>query len=105
MIRGEPVPVVDASLVLGTGDSFEPARFVVTRAGGRSVALAVTAVFGIRKLDATALHAAPPLLRDARPDLIDTMATLDRELLLVLRAGRLLPEPLRNSIESGAPGT
>lgn len=89
ILRGAPVPVVDARRLLGAPISSPPTRLVSLRIDGRSVALAVDEVLGVglpppgREL--------PPLLRDAQTDVIDTLGRLDSELLVVLRAARLVP--------------
>src|SRR5262245_32591885 len=54
MIRGEPVPVVDARRLLGVAGG-EATRFVVVRAAQRRVALAVDAVLDVRRIAAEAL--------------------------------------------------
>jgi purine-binding chemotaxis protein CheW len=94
-IRGEPVPVVDlGALVDGQAGASPaaPGRFVTVRAGDRRAALAVDAVEGFRPLADEALHALPPLLSGARESPIGRLAALDRDLLLVLDAARLVPE-------------
>lgn len=98
IIRGEPVPVVDLGRVL-SGERLEtPERLVTLRlSAGRSVALLVSAVLGIRQLDA--LDEAPPLLRDAAGGAIDALARLDAELLTVLRQGALVPDDLWEKID------
>jgi purine-binding chemotaxis protein CheW len=70
------------------------ARFITVRAGARTAALAVEAVLGIRTLADTDLAAVPPLLERARPQAVAALAAADRELLVVLRAAQLVPEPL-----------
>jgi purine-binding chemotaxis protein CheW len=91
IIRGQPVPVVDLGLLLGDGDGARTARFVALRVDDRYVALAVDAVIKVRELDAAALRDMPPLLKDGL-GAVETLGTLDAQLLLVLRAARLLPE-------------
>src|SRR5687768_15491190 len=91
IIRGAAVPVVDLGWVLAAEDS-HPTRFVTVNADGRRVALAVDAVVGVRAIPAGSLHALAPLLRDASSDAIAAIGTLDAELLLVLRSGRLVPD-------------
>lgn len=91
VIRGEPVPVVDAARLLGIPDS-PLGRFVTIRVGLRRIALAVTSVPGIRPVATSALRAWPPLLHDAAADVVETIGLLDAELLLVLRGAKLLPE-------------
>lgn len=91
MIRGAPVPVVDAARLLGEADS--PAgRWIALTVGSRQVALAVASVLGVRPLPVGARHALPPLLKDARRDLVAELGLLDDALLLVLQGGRLLSD-------------
>jgi purine-binding chemotaxis protein CheW len=91
VIRGEPVPVVQLADLLGAAGA-SPARFVVIRAGNHHVAVAVDAVIGIRQLDAGAVASVPPLLATAASEAVAALATLDSELLVVLRAARVLPD-------------
>ena len=90
IIRGAPMPVVDLGLV--TGGRSASGRFVTLRLGDRRAALAVDAVVGVRTVDARLLQTLPPLLRDAGAEVVDTVGVLDGELLVALRAGRLVPE-------------
>jgi purine-binding chemotaxis protein CheW len=92
VVRGTPVPVVDLEAVVGAGRARSIARFVALKLGQRSVALAVGAVVGMRELGEARMTEMPPLLREAETDVIDAIGVLDRELLLVLRASRLLPD-------------
>lgn len=89
VVRGEPIPVVDLACLLGETES-AIGRFVVVRAGERRVALAVQDVISIRALDATSLAAVPPLLQDARPELIAALGSADEKLLVVLKTARIL---------------
>ena len=91
MIRGAPVPVVDAARLLG--EAVPPAgRWIALTVGSRQVALAVASVLGVRPLPVGARHALPPLLKDARRDLVAELGLLDDALLLVLQGGRLLSD-------------
>jgi purine-binding chemotaxis protein CheW len=90
IVRGEPIPVVDAARLLGT-EVASPSRLVTLRAGTRRFALAVDAVLGVRALDPGSLAVLPPLL-DELGDVVTAIGTLDAQLLLVLRASRLVPE-------------
>jgi chemotaxis signal transduction protein len=54
--------------------------------------LHVEAVLGIRTLEPAQLAALPPLWQGADAPAVTALATLDRELLLVLEAARLLPD-------------
>jgi purine-binding chemotaxis protein CheW len=105
LIRGAPVPVVDAGALLGTSDDAQPARFVSVRAGQRRVALAVEEVLGVRELPAAALHGLPPLLHDASADVVSAVGTLDQEFLVVLQAARFVLESQWQILESGGRAT
>ena len=91
VIRGAVVPVIDVQSMLGNPQS-NPARFVTLRLDGRTVALAVDRVFGIRTLDDVAVHDLPPLLGDLDQEAFAAIGTLDSGLLLVLGGARLVPE-------------
>jgi purine-binding chemotaxis protein CheW len=90
IIRGVAVPVVDLAVLLGGSEP--PTRVILLRVGERLVALAVAELVGVRRLDADLLAATPPLLQLARAELIESIGVLDAQLVLVLRAARLLPE-------------
>jgi purine-binding chemotaxis protein CheW len=92
VIRGTPMPVVDAGRLLGAIAPRHPARFVTIKTRGRQVALAVDAVIGVRSLDGPLLEDLPPLLAEANAEVVSAIGTLDADLLLVLRSARLLPD-------------
>jgi len=92
VVRGAVVPVVDLGRLLGGRAA--RGRFVSLRLGGRHAVLAVDAVVGVRALDGWLLDELPPLLRHADGDLAAAVGVLDSELLVVLRAGRLVPEEI-----------
>jgi len=92
VIRGGPVPVVDLRRLMGVSPASPPARFVTLCVEGRLCAVAADEVAGIHELREEALGSLPPLLRDAGEALIDALAVLDRKLLLVLQAGRIIPQ-------------
>jgi purine-binding chemotaxis protein CheW len=98
-IRGAPVPVVDLASLLGRGSSANGARLVVARAGERRVALWVDAVVGISPHQPAQLDELPPLLAEIRAELVEKIGMLDSELLLVLRASRLLPPGALEGLE------
>jgi purine-binding chemotaxis protein CheW len=91
LVRGTPTPVIDLAAWMGIS-STPPTRFVSVVAGARHVALAVTAVTGVRPLDPEQLQAVPPLVREAAAEHVQLVGTLDADLLLVLSAARLLPD-------------
>src|SRR6266852_4531397 len=91
IIRGIPTPVVDLGAILGTpGERAE--RFVTLRVGEKQVALSVNVVLGVRDLDTImTIRELPPLLQRAAKDVVETIGTLDEQVLMVLRAGWELP--------------
>jgi purine-binding chemotaxis protein CheW len=91
IIRGSPVPVVDAGLLL-SGCASWAGRLVTIAAHGRTIALAVEQVIGVRQIDPEASSRLPPLLQNAAGDAVDTIRTLDGELLLLLDTARIIPE-------------
>jgi purine-binding chemotaxis protein CheW len=91
IIRGIPTPVVDLGVLLGV-PSCVADRFVTLRLGDRQVALSVDSVLGVSELDASKIRGLPPLLQEASKDVIETMGTLDEQLLVVLCAGWELPD-------------
>jgi purine-binding chemotaxis protein CheW len=92
IIRGILTPVVDLGAVLGAPEEAAE-RFVTVRAGDKQVALSVSAVLGVRDLDAlTMIHELPPLLRGATREVVETIGTLDEQFLVVLQAGWELPD-------------
>jgi purine-binding chemotaxis protein CheW len=100
VVRGTPVPVIDARLLLGEPSSPGPAgRWISLRLGSRRAALAVDDVLGTRTLDDATLETMPPLLRSAAPGAAEAVAALDDELILVMRAGRLVPEAAWDAVE------
>jgi purine-binding chemotaxis protein CheW len=94
VIRGQPTPVVHLGRLLGETDSTAPSRFVTLRLGDRTLALAVGAVLGVRRLDASAFQPLPAILGVAGETAIESVGELDGQLLVVLQAMGLLPEPL-----------
>lgn len=99
IIRGEPVPVVDLRLLLENDErSAAGDRFVTITTGERRAALAVDTVVGLRDLDPTLTQELPPLLHNIDADLIEAIGRSDAQLLLVLRATRLVPEEVWASL-------
>lgn len=91
MIRGAPVPVVDIGSLFD-GRATRPQRMVTLEVDGRLVALVVESVIGVRSLGRDACNALPPLLREACGEVVSAIGTLDAELLLFLRAARIVPD-------------
>ena len=90
VIRGLPVPVVDAGLLVG-GRQSNTTRLVTVKAGDHIVALAVDHVVGIRVIPAASLQGLPPLLKEGGTA-IEAIGTLDAELLVVLKSALLVPD-------------
>jgi purine-binding chemotaxis protein CheW len=91
IIRGVPVAVVDLGLIV-SGDSIRGALLVTIREGARTIALAVDQVIGVNAIEADTFGQLPPLLHEAAAETIAAMAALDGELVVLLRAARLVPE-------------
>jgi purine-binding chemotaxis protein CheW len=101
VVRGAPVPVIDAGALVGDGEARAPARLVSLRVGTRRAALAVEALLGIHALDASELEPVPPLLRGMAAGTAEAVAALDEELLVVLRSARLVPAEVWRMLEAG----
>lgn len=97
IIRGEPLPVVDAGLLIGQQASAF-GRLLTMKIGERTVALRVDAILGIRTLEAGIFDELPPMLSNI--ETVAAIGTVDAALLLALRAARLVPESVFVSIES-----
>jgi purine-binding chemotaxis protein CheW len=90
IIRDQAVPVVDLAALLGSEGA--RARLIALRVGERSVAVAVDAVVGVQRLETETLASVPPLVQVAGAEAIEAMGVLDAQLLVVLRASRLLSD-------------
>jgi len=99
LIRGAAVPVIELAAVFDGHSSAPVARFVAVRAGERCVALAVESVIGVTELDQSRFEDLPPLLKSARTEAIQAIGTLDAELLVLLRASRLVPEAVWKNLD------
>ena len=92
---------IKAAAVSRAPDASNGHRFVALKMAGRRVALAVDEVLGVRQIDAQQLSDVPPLLAAAPEPVVSAIATLDAELLMVLRSSRLVPEPAWAAIDAG----
>jgi purine-binding chemotaxis protein CheW len=103
LIRGRPTPVIDVAALLGdTSKASDPSsRFVLVTAPNVHVALVVDEVVAIdrslqnKENDAELLL--PPILGPEFANVISTIGQRDSNLLLVLRALRLIPPTHRTS--------
>jgi purine-binding chemotaxis protein CheW len=100
VVRGVPIPVVDAGLLL-SGEASHSTRFVTMKAGNRRIALAVDAVVGVVEIPLSSMDVLPLLFQGAGVDAISAIGTLDAELLIVLRSARLIPEMFWAALEAG----
>jgi purine-binding chemotaxis protein CheW len=105
VIRGEAVPVVDlAALVDRQGRhgarSGTITRFVTVRGGQTTVALGVDEVLGVREFPVSTRSALAPLLTAADDDVIASIAVLDAQPLLFLRATSLVPAHVWAELET-----
>lgn len=100
IVRGQPAPVVDLARLVG-GEESDPQRFVTITVGRRRLVLSVESVVGIRDIPAAARQSLPPLLRDASGDTIESLGTMDMELLVVLNSARLLPDSIWAALDRG----
>lgn len=98
IIRGIPTPVVDLGALLGTACE-QAGRFVTLRVGDRQVALSVDAVLGVRDLNTImTIRELPPLLQKVSKDVVETIGTLDEQVLMILRAGWELPDEVWHAL-------
>ncbi len=107
IVRGFPAPVVDAGRLLKPLASPSPpvisspsARFVSLKLGERTAVLAVDAVLDIRPLAAGMAADIPPLMRETGAEQMAVIGALDAQLLFVLEAARLVPEPVWSAIKA-----
>jgi purine-binding chemotaxis protein CheW len=100
VIRGAPVPIVDAGKLLGSTTPTRPRRVVTLKVGERLVGLAVDSVLGVHLIEVASLNEVPPLLHRVGDDTVSAITQLDAELLLVLRSARIVPESVWAAIDS-----
>jgi purine-binding chemotaxis protein CheW len=93
IVRGVPTPVVDLGMVLGKGVGTN-GRFVSLRLSDRQVVFSVRDVLGVQRLDDSQIEDLPPLLQEATNETIESIGTLDRQMLFVLRASWMLPDSI-----------
>lgn len=98
VVRGEAVPVVDLARLL-TGSAAPVERWISLRSGARPAILAVGEVLGVRR--AGAAHA-PALVGGVATSVLDALGVLDRELLVVLAAARLVTEDAWKAFDSAS---
>jgi purine-binding chemotaxis protein CheW len=100
IVRGIPTPVVDLGIVLGKAGG-AIGRFVALRLGDKQVVVSVEAVLGVQRLDESKIENLPPLLQEAANETIESIGTLDRRMLFVLRASWMLPDNVWQTLANG----
>lgn len=103
VIRGGPVPVLDLGILVGSPDAIPPTRFVTVRSLSRRIALSVDAVCGTRPIDPSLLDTMPALLQTGRAGLIESIGSIDQQLLLLLQTAKLVSDDLWAALERPAP--
>jgi purine-binding chemotaxis protein CheW len=91
VVRGAPTPVLDVAHLLGERD-VTPRRFVTVDAGGRTAALAVTDVLGVRDLAGAQHLEWPSVVGDGADGAAEEILAFGQALLVLLRHTRLVPE-------------
>jgi purine-binding chemotaxis protein CheW len=105
VIRGTPVPVVDLKALLENCENSPSfGRFLTLKVEDRQVVIGVDSVVGLRNMDLTQLGELPPLLQYVTADLIASVGSRDAQLLLVLRAARLLTDEVWTALETAKAG-
>jgi purine-binding chemotaxis protein CheW len=100
IIRGSPVPVVDLREMLRLKDKRPIGRYVLLVLGNRHIALAVEDVVGVRRLDCSVMPGLPPLLREPEEQLVADIGVKDERLILILRAARMIPDDVWQTLEA-----
>lgn len=92
IVRGAVTPVISLAILLGSSERVLPERFVLVRVGDRRAILGVEEILGMDVLDPGRLEDAPGLLSEVLPRDVTRIGILDRSVLVMLEAGRLLSE-------------
>jgi purine-binding chemotaxis protein CheW len=93
IIRGAPVPIVDAGALLNAANS-RAVYFVTIDVGGQPVALALDQIIGLRRIAEHAFAPLPALLKNVADDAVAAIRARDGDLLLLLDTARLVPPHL-----------
>jgi purine-binding chemotaxis protein CheW len=100
VLRGRPVPVVDVGLLLGGRRAPDDGRFVGVRTGPQTAALCVDTVVGVRDLPLDLLH---DLSSVTGSPACTAVGAIGREPLLLLAAGRVVPDSVWDALEEAGP--
>jgi purine-binding chemotaxis protein CheW len=100
IIRGTPTPVIDLKALLENCENCPSyGCFVSLKLDDRRVVIGVDSVVGLINLHSVQLAELPPLLKDVSANLIESFASLDSKLLLLLRAVRLVPDEVWTTLK------
>ncbi len=99
MIRGKPVALVDIGMLLGEAGA-DHQRIVTVRAGKNNVGLLVDAVIDLRVFPPDLLSDMPALF--GSNEAFEAIATLDEELVVFLKAARVISEDVLAKLEEQA---
>lgn len=100
LVRGMPLPVINAALLVGAGKGVPPTRFVTLQIAERQVILAVEKVVGIRAMPADPFDTLPPLLGAARSEIVREISAHDSALLWLLDTVRIVPASVWHTVEA-----
>jgi len=101
IVRGAATPVVSTAELLGLDSSPQAPRFVLLSLHERRAVMTVDAVLGVRVLDPGAIGRLPPLLEEVGAGVLERLGTLDGRLLAVLRAAKVVPPEVWESLPHG----
>lgn len=101
VIRGELVPVVTLAALLGDAAVSEEGRLVLVRAGERRLALHVDEVLRVVPHSLPQGVAVAPLLRQALPDAVAALSSLDGAALALLSSMQLLSDEVWAALAQG----
>lgn len=99
VIRGMPYPIVDLRKFFDRDAEEPPTRLIALRVdAARRVGVLVDGVLGLYPAHLLSFEPLPPIMGAAHAEVIESLATLDGELLRVLGNGRLVPEAIWQSV-------
>jgi purine-binding chemotaxis protein CheW len=94
VIRGALTPVVSLPALFNSGADTTASRFIACKAGERRFALAVSEVLGVWNISRDIVSGLPPLMQHARNEIVEAIGIVDRQLLLLLNAGHVVPNDI-----------
>jgi purine-binding chemotaxis protein CheW len=104
IVRGIAVPVISLEILFDARAATRASRFVACMSGERRFVLAASEVLGVRDISGDIAGELPALLQYARAEVVQAVGVLDQHLLMVLNAGRILPDEVWQSLHQAANG-